>query len=86
VQEQLAAAIQASGATGTGLCVGAALDFWTGLMPRAPAWLRRLGGEWMFRLWRELRRLARRYLIDDWAVLRLLLVARWRDGRGAGAS
>jgi exopolysaccharide biosynthesis WecB/TagA/CpsF family protein len=86
VQEQLAAAIQASGATGTGLCVGAALDFWTGLMPRAPAWLRRLGGEWMFRLWREPRRLARRYLIDDWAVLRLLLVARWRDGRGAGAS
>jgi N-acetylglucosaminyldiphosphoundecaprenol N-acetyl-beta-D-mannosaminyltransferase len=86
VQEQLAAAIQASGATGIGLCVGAALDFWTGLAPRAPSWVRRLGLEWLFRLWREPRRLARRYLIDDWAVLRLLLVARWRDGRGAGAS
>ena len=85
VQEQLAVAIQGSGATGVGLCVGAALDFWTGLAPRAPSWLRRLGLEWLFRLWREPRRLARRYLIDDWAVLRLLLVARWRDGRGAGA-
>jgi exopolysaccharide biosynthesis WecB/TagA/CpsF family protein len=83
VQEQLAAAIAAAGGTGTGLCVGAALDFWTGLTPRAPGWLRRLGLEWLFRLWREPRRLARRYLVDDWAVLRLLLVARWRDGRGA---
>jgi exopolysaccharide biosynthesis WecB/TagA/CpsF family protein len=86
VQEQLAAAIQAAGATGIGLCVGAALDVWTGLAPRAPAWLRRLGLEWLFRLWREPRRLARRYLIDDWAVLRLLVLARWRDGRAAGAS
>ena len=84
-QEQLAAAIQAGGATGIGLCIGAALDFWTGLTPRAPAWIRRLGCEWMFRLWREPRRLGRRYLLDDWAVLPLLLVARWRDGRRAAA-
>jgi N-acetylglucosaminyldiphosphoundecaprenol N-acetyl-beta-D-mannosaminyltransferase len=86
VQEQLAAAIQAAGATGIGLCVGAALDFWMGLTPRAPCWLRRLGLEWLFRLWREPRRLGRRYLVDDWVVLRILLVARWRDGRGAVAS
>ena len=84
VQERLAASIQAMGGTGVGLCVGAALDFWTGLTPRAPRWCRRLGLEWLFRLWREPRRLARRYLIDDVAILRLLLVARWRDGRGAG--
>ena len=85
VQEQLAAAIQARGAIGVGLCIGAALDVWTGRAPRAPSWLRRLGLEWLFRLWREPRRLGRRYLVDDLAVLRLLLVARWRDGRGAGA-
>ena len=85
VQEQLAAAIRESGAAGVGLCVGAALDFWTGLTPRAPAALRRLGLEWLFRLWREPRRLGRRYLVDDWAVLGLLLAARWRDARGAEA-
>lgn len=85
LQERLAAAIAEGGGTGIGLCVGAALDFWTGITPRAPRWLRRLGMEWLFRLWREPRRLARRYLIDDWAVLGLLLVARWRDGGGAGA-
>ena len=86
VQEQLAAAIQAMGGTGAGLCVGAALDFWTGRTPRAPSWLRQLGLEWLFRLWREPRRLGRRYLVDDLAILPVLLVARWRDGRGAGAS
>ena len=85
LQEQLAAAIRDQGATGVGLCVGAALEFWTGITPRAPPVLRRLGLEWLFRLWREPRRLARRYLIDDWAVLRLLLVARWRDDGAAGA-
>jgi exopolysaccharide biosynthesis WecB/TagA/CpsF family protein len=84
VQEQIAAAIQDGGATGIGLCIGAALEVWSGLKPRAPAVLRRLGLEWLFRLWREPRRLGRRYLIDDWAVLRLLLVARWRDGRAVG--
>jgi len=84
VQERLAAAIAAQGGTGIGLCIGAALDFWTGLTPRAPVWLQRLGMEWLFRLGREPRRLARRYLLDDWAVLRLLLIARWRDRPRAG--
>ncbi len=83
VQERLAFAIKAAGAPGIGLCIGAALDFWTRQRRRAPPWLRRLGLEWMFRLSREPWRLARRYLIDDWAILRLLLLARWGDGRGA---
>jgi N-acetylglucosaminyldiphosphoundecaprenol N-acetyl-beta-D-mannosaminyltransferase len=80
VQERLAAAIQAAGATGIGLCLGAALDFWTGMRPRAPGWVQRLGLEWVFRLGQEPRRLARRYLIDDWTILGVLLVARWRAG------
>ena len=85
LQERLAAAVQRAGGTGIGLCVGAGLDFWTGVTPRAPLWVRRLGLEWMFRLAREPRRLARRYLIDDWAVLRILVAARWRyRGRDRG--
>jgi N-acetylglucosaminyldiphosphoundecaprenol N-acetyl-beta-D-mannosaminyltransferase len=85
LQERLAAAIQHAGGTGIGLCVGAGLDFWTGITPRAPLWVRRLGFEWIFRLAQEPRRLARRYLIDDWAVLRILVMARWRDpGRYRG--
>ena len=83
-QERLAAAIRHyGGMTGTGLCIGAALDFWTGVSPRAPVWMRRAGLEWLFRFWREPRRLWRRYLVDDWLVLRFLLQVR-KGERGAG--
>jgi N-acetylglucosaminyldiphosphoundecaprenol N-acetyl-beta-D-mannosaminyltransferase len=33
--------------------VGGALDFVAGEVPRAPAWLRRLGLEWLYRLIRQ---------------------------------
>jgi N-acetylglucosaminyldiphosphoundecaprenol N-acetyl-beta-D-mannosaminyltransferase len=42
--------------------VGAAFDFHAGLVPQAPAWLQRMGLEWLFRLAQEPRRLWRRYL------------------------
>jgi N-acetylglucosaminyldiphosphoundecaprenol N-acetyl-beta-D-mannosaminyltransferase len=41
--------------------VGAAFDFHAGLIPQAPRWVQRAGLEWAFRLWREPRRLWRRY-------------------------
>lgn len=41
--------------------VGAAFDFHAGLVPQAPAWMQRNGLEWSYRLWREPRRLWRRY-------------------------
>jgi N-acetylglucosaminyldiphosphoundecaprenol N-acetyl-beta-D-mannosaminyltransferase len=42
--------------------VGAAFDFHAGLVPQAPAWMQRVGLEWLFRLAQEPRRLWRRYL------------------------
>jgi N-acetylglucosaminyldiphosphoundecaprenol N-acetyl-beta-D-mannosaminyltransferase len=45
--------------------IGAAFDFHAGMMPRAPYWMRRSGFEWLFRLIKEPRRLAGRYLIDN---------------------
>ncbi len=41
--------------------VGAAFDFHAGLVAQAPAWMQRNGLEWAYRLWREPRRLWRRY-------------------------
>jgi N-acetylglucosaminyldiphosphoundecaprenol N-acetyl-beta-D-mannosaminyltransferase len=41
--------------------VGAAFDFHAGLVRQAPAWMQRAGLEWAYRLWREPRRLWRRY-------------------------
>jgi N-acetylglucosaminyldiphosphoundecaprenol N-acetyl-beta-D-mannosaminyltransferase len=53
--------------------IGAGLDIVAGRFRTAPAWMTRLGFEWMFRLAQEPRRLARRYLVDDpwilwWAI------------------
>jgi N-acetylglucosaminyldiphosphoundecaprenol N-acetyl-beta-D-mannosaminyltransferase len=42
--------------------VGAAFDFHAGTVRQAPLWMQRHGLEWIFRLWREPRRLWRRYL------------------------
>lgn len=44
---------------------GAVVDFAAGTVPRAPAWMSRSGLEWAYRLGREPRRLAKRYLLRD---------------------
>jgi exopolysaccharide biosynthesis WecB/TagA/CpsF family protein len=78
LQELLAYAIaQQPGSRGTGLCIGAALDFRAGAAARAPAWMRRAGLEWLHRLIHSPRRLGRRYLLDDPPVLFDLLAARF---------
>lgn len=61
------------------VCVGAAIDFAAGTARRAPRWLSRVGLEWLYRLLREPRRLARRYLLRDpkflWIFGRQMLTA-----------
>ena len=44
---------------------GAALNFAAGEIARAPGWMQRGGLEWVHRLWKEPRRLFRRYVVDD---------------------
>lgn len=60
--------------------VGALFDFVSGNVPRAPSWVRRLRGEWVYRLWLEPRRLWRRYLLGNptflWSVLRYRFAGR----------
>jgi exopolysaccharide biosynthesis WecB/TagA/CpsF family protein len=53
-------------ATGAGvlLAFGAVVDFLAGRVSRAPSWISSAGGEWMWRLMLEPRRLARRYLVE----------------------
>jgi N-acetylglucosaminyldiphosphoundecaprenol N-acetyl-beta-D-mannosaminyltransferase len=43
---------------------GGAIDFLAGHQLRAPEWMQRTGLEWLYRLSREPRRLARRYLLQ----------------------
>jgi N-acetylglucosaminyldiphosphoundecaprenol N-acetyl-beta-D-mannosaminyltransferase len=54
------------------VCFGAAVDFAAGTIPRAPGWVSRAGLEWAFRLGREPRRLASRYLLRDPEFLKIV--------------
>jgi N-acetylglucosaminyldiphosphoundecaprenol N-acetyl-beta-D-mannosaminyltransferase len=62
------------------LGVGAAFDLLSGTVPQAPDWLQDRGLEWAYRLWREPRRLWRRYLFNNpaFAVLATAEVVRLR--------
>ncbi len=68
---------------------GAAMDYLAGAVPTPPRWTGKYGVEWLFRLLSEPRHLWRRYLIEPWYVLRLLLseiVSRHTDAKGESNS
>jgi N-acetylglucosaminyldiphosphoundecaprenol N-acetyl-beta-D-mannosaminyltransferase len=65
--------------SGIALCVGAAIDFLTGVRVRAPIWMQRLCLEWAHRLAQEPNRLWRRYLLESPKVLRIF----WLKGQRA---
>ena len=59
------------------LGIGAALDVLAGKIRQPPAWMTKIGLEWLFRLVQEPKRLARRYLWDDPRFLWLVLQQRF---------
>ena len=73
-QEMIAQRLRARGrCTGLALCVGAALNFLSGVERRAPRWMQRLALEWLFRLCLDPRRLAVRYLVRGPRIFGLLI-------------
>jgi len=54
--------------------VGGLFDFFSGRIPRAPAWMREIGCEWLYRFYQEPRRMWKRYFVGNavflWRVLR----------------
>ena len=68
------------GARGTALCIGASLEFLSGDQRRAPAWMRRAGVEWLFRLLSEPKRMWRRYLVEGPKIF--ALAWHWRGPNG----
>lgn len=48
-----------------GLAVGGLFDFASGRIPRAPEWLRKMEGEWLFRLMQEPREKWERYVLGN---------------------
>lgn len=51
------------------LGIGASLDFIAGHIRRSPRWMSSAGMEWVFRIFQDPKRLTKRYLIDDAAIL-----------------
>jgi exopolysaccharide biosynthesis WecB/TagA/CpsF family protein len=86
-QCRVAAAVARRGrATGLGLCIGASLLFLTGHERRAPLLVQQAGMEWAWRLAQDPRRMARRYLVESPAIIRLLRAdARRRGAHGPPA-
>jgi exopolysaccharide biosynthesis WecB/TagA/CpsF family protein len=59
-------------AQGLALCVGASINYMTGIERRAPLLMQTMGLEWLFRLATNPRRLARRYLVRGPKIFLLL--------------
>lgn len=74
---------QSGRATGTGLCVGASIDFLTGDLRRAPRVFRDYSFEWLFRLLMEPKRLWRRYLIRSPRIF--LLALKYRKNKSSNS-
>ena len=55
------------------LTAGAALAYAAGSVPTPPRWAGTMGIEWAFRLFAEPRRLWKRYLVEPWFVLAILM-------------
>lgn len=60
-------------ARGVALCTGAALNFLSGKVQRAPMWVQKLSLEWLHRILSEPRRLAGRYWHDGRRILPIIL-------------
>lgn len=62
-----------------GIGVGGLFDFYSGRIPRAPAWLREMGFEWLYRFWQEPRRMWRRYFVGNFIFLARVIGDRMRS-------
>ena len=67
------------------LGVGGLFDYYSGRIPRAPAWMRQAGLEWLWRLRCEPARLWKRYLVGNPLFLARVLRARILGGRSQAA-
>jgi N-acetylglucosaminyldiphosphoundecaprenol N-acetyl-beta-D-mannosaminyltransferase len=58
--------------------VGGSFEIVGGIVPRAPMWTQNIGCEWLYRFWREPRRMWRRYLIGNVEFAAIVLRQRIR--------
>lgn len=54
------------------LAIGASIDFEAGNINRAPKWMQNCGLEWFYRLCKEPKRMFKRYIIDDFKIIKIV--------------
>lgn len=77
-QEILAFRAKSLGAVGVGLCIGASLLFLSGEERRAPLLVQKFNLEWLYRLFQNPKRLAKRYLIDCPKIFPLIIKEKFK--------
>ncbi len=86
-QEIIAQKLKERGqARGLALCVGASINYLTGIERRAPRWMQRVGFEWLFRLLQNPKRMAKRYLVRGPLIFLLLWKIEFRVRRSPVSS
>ena len=55
------------------ILLGASLEFYTGIKKRAPIWMQKSGLEWFHRFLNEPKRLFKRYFIDSWYIIIIII-------------
>jgi exopolysaccharide biosynthesis WecB/TagA/CpsF family protein len=86
-QEIIAQKLKERGnARGLALCVGASINYLTGIERRAPQWMQRVGFEWLFRLLQNPKRMAKRYLVRGPLIFLLLWKIEFRVRRSPVSS
>jgi len=58
-------------------CIGAVFDFYAGTINRAPQWIIKLGLEWIYRLFKEPRRMWKRYLIGNIKFILAIIIEKY---------
>lgn len=56
------------------MLVGATVDFIAGNIKRAPKWMSNIGLEWLYRLSKDFKRLIKRYILDLFFLVKIILI------------
>jgi N-acetylglucosaminyldiphosphoundecaprenol N-acetyl-beta-D-mannosaminyltransferase len=60
-------------------CIGAVFDYYAGTRKRAPRWMIDNGFEWVYRLISEPRRMWRRYLINNFKFIYMIMEKKLKE-------
>lgn len=80
-QEKWIAANAEAAGVKVAMGVGGLFNFYSGTIPRAPVWMRKIGMEWAHRLWMEPGRMWKRYLLGNAQFLGYAVWECLRKGR-----